>query len=462
MTRHRGARRAGPSSSVVVAVLGRADQPVGGAEGLGQRERGGHVLALDGPHRVHEQALVVGHVERRAGGRAVAGRLVDVEAVVDRGRRRCPRSAISRFGEPVDGDVPPRRVVGRQLGDVRPLRLAATADRGGAAPPGGRAGRAATARAAGRFSGIVQRFSTTTRSAPASAASSSAGVGGVEAPDGQARAAGGRPDRRRRPCAPSSPGRASTRAQVGGDHRDAVVTSEAERHEGDVGHGGTLPTGAALADRARAAARGGLAGRRRPAASASPTPPPTRGSGCGTAASTPSCGPTSATSAPSSSCAPRCRPQDDDGFVPHLRYGDGPLPARGALGPPRRVDHHPAADVRPRRRRARPPRPAARRRASSSGRERGPAVPPASAGAGAPAGLVELCHPWESGCDDSPRWDDAVPGGWTSDGWYAMKGELVAAIERHRPGLPLHNPAFAVGSVGFSALVAWNALELAR
>ena len=45
-----------------------------------------------------------------------------VEAVVDRGRASMPRSAISRCGQPVDGDVAPRRIVGRQLGDVGEAR----------------------------------------------------------------------------------------------------------------------------------------------------------------------------------------------------------------------------------------------------------------------------------------------------------------------------------------------------
>ena len=93
------------------------------------------------------------------------------------------------------------------------------------------------------------------------------------------------------------------------------------------------------------------------------------------------------------------------------------VPARGALGPASRVDHHPAADVRPRGRRARPARDAARRRAG----RRGPSAGWSSSCTGAAAaagGLVELCHPWESGCDDSPRWDDAVPGGRTPAAWF--------------------------------------------
>lgn len=78
-----------------------------------------------------------------------------------------------------------------------------------------------------------------------------------------------------------------------------------------------------------------------------------------------------------------------------------------------------------------------------------------------PAGLVELCHPWESGCDDSPRWDDVLAEPWTPERWYAAKGDLLATIQRSPDGSPLANDAFAIGSVGFSALVAWNALELA-
>ncbi len=37
----------------------------------------------------------------------------------------------------------------------------------------------------------------------------------------------------------------------------------------------------------------------------------------------------------------------------------------------------------------------------------------------------------------------------------------MGAIERTPGGAPLHNPVFPVGSAGFTALVAWNATELA-
>jgi hypothetical protein len=76
------------------------------------------------------------------------------------------------------------------------------------------------------------------------------------------------------------------------------------------------------------------------------------------------------------------------------------------------------------------------------------------------SGLVALCHPWESGADDSPRWDDACPGGWTLERWRAHKNALVATIDRSPDGSPLANPDFDVASAGFSALVAFNAREL--
>ncbi|HEY6531723.1 MAG TPA: hypothetical protein VIY72_05430 [Acidimicrobiales bacterium] len=76
-------------------------------------------------------------------------------------------------------------------------------------------------------------------------------------------------------------------------------------------------------------------------------------------------------------------------------------------------------------------------------------------------GLVALCHPWESGGDDCPRWDHWCPGGWDPQRWYDVKGELVASVEHADDGSPIANPAFVVASCGFNALVAFNALELA-
>jgi hypothetical protein len=73
-----------------------------------------------------------------------------------------------------------------------------------------------------------------------------------------------------------------------------------------------------------------------------------------------------------------------------------------------------------------------------------------------PAGLIPVIHPWETGCDDSARWDTLVPDGPGDrvDRWRTVKSDLVAGIAAGR-----HD--FVVGSVGFNGLVAWNALELA-
>jgi hypothetical protein len=72
------------------------------------------------------------------------------------------------------------------------------------------------------------------------------------------------------------------------------------------------------------------------------------------------------------------------------------------------------------------------------------------------SGLVRLCHPWESGADDSPRWD-----AWYGDDRFAAKGELLWAIERTEGGAPIDNPTFDVACASFNALVAFNARELA-
>jgi hypothetical protein len=76
-------------------------------------------------------------------------------------------------------------------------------------------------------------------------------------------------------------------------------------------------------------------------------------------------------------------------------------------------------------------------------------------------GLIALCHPWESGGDDCPRWDHWCPGGWNVDVWREIKGALVASVEHSAIGSPIANPGFIVASCGFNALVAFNAFELA-
>lgn len=76
-------------------------------------------------------------------------------------------------------------------------------------------------------------------------------------------------------------------------------------------------------------------------------------------------------------------------------------------------------------------------------------------------GLVALCHPWESGADDSPRWDDFCPGGFSLESWRMIKNRLVTSLELSPAGSPVANPAFESASAGFNALVVFNARELA-
>lgn len=76
-------------------------------------------------------------------------------------------------------------------------------------------------------------------------------------------------------------------------------------------------------------------------------------------------------------------------------------------------------------------------------------------------GLVALCHPWESGGDDSPRWDHWCGGPWSTASWFTVKGVLLDGLVTSEDGSPVANDDFVAGSCGFNALVAFNALELA-
>ncbi len=236
------------------------------------------------------------------------------------------------------------------------------------------------------------------------------------------------------------------------------MTTESERHEGDGGHGGTLPTVAELATEARSVLE---AAWRDDSAGGFCVPNPATypwqwlWDSCFHAIVWAHLGDERAVVELRTALSA----QDADGFVPHLRYGDGPHPHAALWGRPG------ASTIT---------QPPMYGHAVAELVRLGVAVDGDTidrAGRGlrfllgrrrrSPAGLVELCHPWESGCDDSPRWDDTVPGGRTPDAWFACKGDLIGRIERTAGGAPLHNPDFAVGSVGFSALVAWNARQLA-
>jgi len=77
-------------------------------------------------------------------------------------------------------------------------------------------------------------------------------------------------------------------------------------------------------------------------------------------------------------------------------------------------------------------------------------------------GLLRVVHPWETGCDDSPRWDDFCPGEtFDLERWRRFKIEVLSSIERGANGEPIDNPAFAAAPISLSALTAWNARELA-
>ena len=75
------------------------------------------------------------------------------------------------------------------------------------------------------------------------------------------------------------------------------------------------------------------------------------------------------------------------------------------------------------------------------------------------SGLIRVVHPWETGWDDSPRWDGWRVAPFKERQWNTRKRELARSI-RLRDGAASANPGFDVGSAGFSALVAFNAREL--
>lgn len=76
------------------------------------------------------------------------------------------------------------------------------------------------------------------------------------------------------------------------------------------------------------------------------------------------------------------------------------------------------------------------------------------------SGMIRVLHPWESGCDDSPRWDGWESRPFNERRWNRHKRDLVRSIAL-RDGAAWSNPDFEVASAGFSALVAFNAQELA-
>ena len=146
--------------------------------------------------------------------------------------------------------------------------------------------------------------------------------------------------------------------------------------------------------------------------------------------------------------------QGSAGFVPHMRYVDAPEEAAdfwgrsgtSAITQPPMFGHAVAELVR-------------------AGVDVGPLADQASLAIRhlfdrppTPSGLVPIFHPWESGCDDSPRWDSGRF--FDASRWHHDKGRFVEGLRFDADGAPIANATFTVGSVGFNALVAFNASEL--
>jgi hypothetical protein len=151
--------------------------------------------------------------------------------------------------------------------------------------------------------------------------------------------------------------------------------------------------------------------------------------------------------------------RDHDGFVPHVIYSPAVSPHADFWG---RAD---ASSIT---------QPPMHGHALADLVRRGISVPPRTLEASAdalwfllarrrrlPGGLLQLCHPWESGADDSPRWDHWYGSRWVAEEVYRVKGELLEEVRRSPSGAPVANPAFEVASASFNALVAFNAMELA-
>jgi hypothetical protein len=77
------------------------------------------------------------------------------------------------------------------------------------------------------------------------------------------------------------------------------------------------------------------------------------------------------------------------------------------------------------------------------------------------SGLIRVLHPWETGCDDSPRWDGWEARPFSERRWNRRKRALVRSIVIE-DGAASANPEFDVASAGFSALVSFNMRELAE
>ncbi len=80
-----------------------------------------------------------------------------------------------------------------------------------------------------------------------------------------------------------------------------------------------------------------------------------------------------------------------------------------------------------------------------------------------PSGLLFVVHPWESGADDSPRWDDWVgSSSWDRERWTAADSEFLDAVSFHPSGAAAHSKRFEAAPAGFNALASHAAAEYSR
>ena len=78
------------------------------------------------------------------------------------------------------------------------------------------------------------------------------------------------------------------------------------------------------------------------------------------------------------------------------------------------------------------------------------------------SGLFGIVHPWESGADNSPRWDGWCPQGAGHPAWRVEKDRFVTSLHTSKWGSATLNPLFSVAPASFNALVAFNAMEIAE
>jgi glycogen debranching enzyme len=77
-------------------------------------------------------------------------------------------------------------------------------------------------------------------------------------------------------------------------------------------------------------------------------------------------------------------------------------------------------------------------------------------------GLVSVVHPWETGADNSPRWDPWCIDRSGSAEWNRQKDRFVVSLNVNSHGAAVSNPLFSAAPASFNALVAFNAREVAE